>query len=320
MSPPPQDVLVIGAGAAGLTASVMLARAKLRVLVVSTPNRRNSCVESVHNVPYAEGVSPQQLYGRLEETAEEYGVTLVWDEVLQAEADASGVAVTTRGGERYTADRLLLATGPIDELPPWLPEDVWGKTAFECPFCHTHEHDGKPFASVGRGLEAIGMALMSIQYATTMTAVVSDENAAGTPMAERLRQAGGIVLVDEVAAADRDAAGALTLHTKGGHEVAAGALLIPGVKKHNLRFVPQLGLELNENGGIGTTTLGQTANPRVWCAGNGSGNGPYFMWTGAAASGINAARSICEDIAFGPLLESYWTQVKKTPGDQGQKA
>ncbi|MEU2061995.1 NAD(P)/FAD-dependent oxidoreductase [Streptomyces sp. NPDC013455] len=320
MSSPPHDVVVIGAGAAGLTASVMLARAKLRVLVVSTETRRNSCVEAVHNVPYAEGVPPAQLYGTMEETAREYGVTFVWDEVLTAEADETGVAVGTRGGARYTADRLLLATGPIDEMPPWLPEGVWGKTVFECPFCHTHEHDGKPFASVGRGLEAIGMALMSIQYATAMTAVVSDENAARTPMADRLRQAGGTVLVDEVTAADRDADGALTLYTKGGAEVAAGALLIPGVKKHNLRFVPQLGLELNERGGIGTTTLGQTSNPRVWCAGNGSGDGPYFMWTGAAASGINAARSICEDIAFGPLLDSYWDQLKKTPGGQGQKA
>ncbi|WP_263166122.1 NAD(P)/FAD-dependent oxidoreductase [Streptomyces sp. SCSIO ZS0520] len=320
MSSPPHDVVVIGAGAAGLTASVMLARAKLRVLVVSTENRRNSCVDAVHNVPYAEGVSPAQLYGSMEATAEEYGVDFVWDEVLEAEAGDAGVAVRTRGGGRHTADRLLLATGPIDELPSWLPEGVWGKTAFECPFCHTHEHDGKPFASVGTGLEAIGMALMSIQYATTMTAVVSDESAAGTPMAERLRQAGGTVLVDEITGADRDAGGSMTLHTKGGAEVAAGALLIPGVKKHNLRFVPQLGLELNQNGGISTTTLGQTANPRVWCAGNGSGNGPYFMWTGAAASGINAARSICEDIAFGPLLDSYWTQVKKTPGEQGQKA
>ncbi|WP_158070528.1 NAD(P)/FAD-dependent oxidoreductase [Streptomyces luteocolor] len=320
MSRPPYDVIVIGAGAAGLTASVMLARAKLRVLVVSTENRRNSCVDSVHNVPYAEGVAPALLYGTMEETARTYGVTLVWDEVLEAESGDLGVAVVTRGGDRYTADRLLLATGPIDELPSWLPEGVWGKNVFECPFCHTHEHDGKPFAAVGVGLEAIGMALMSLQYATVMTAVVSDGEAARTPMAERLRQRGGVVLVDEVTAAARGTDGALTLHTKGGAEVDAGALLIPGVKKHNLRFVPQLGLELNKKGGIDTTTLGQTSDPRVWCAGNGSGDGPYFMWTGAAASGVNAARSICEDIAFGPLLDSYWTQLKKTPAGQEPKA
>ena len=48
-----------------------------------------------------------------------------------------------------------------------------------------------------------------------------------------------------------------------------------------------------------------TSNPLVYSAGNVEGTS-YFMWTGAASSGINAARAICEDLAFASELLDDW--------------
>lgn len=304
------DVVVIGAGSAGLTASVMLARTKLRVLVISLRERFNSVAEGVRNLPYAEGIAPSELYASMERTALEYGVEFVWDEARTASATDDGLIVETRENGVFTAGRLLLATGPVPRLPGWLPEGTWGKCVFDCPFCHTYENDGDPFVCVGRGRETLGMALMTVQYASTLTAVIQDEEAAASALAERLRERGGRVLVDEVATAARRAAGGVDMVTKGGVALTAGAVMLTNVKQPDVRFAAPLGLELNERGGILTTVSGRTSHPRVWSAG--SANAPsFFLWTGAASSGQNAAQSICEDIAFGPLQQSYRQQLKR---------
>ncbi|GAA2520359.1 NAD(P)/FAD-dependent oxidoreductase [Winogradskya humida] len=305
------DVVVIGAGAAGLTAAVMLARTKLQVLVVALRDRFNSAAEGVRNLPYAEGIAPSDLYGTMERTAIGYGVRFVWDEARTASATDDLVTVATRENGEFTADRLLLATGPVTDLPAWLPEGTWGKRVFECPFCHTYENDGDHFACVGAGRETLGMALMSVQYAATMTAVIRDEEAAAGPLADRLRARGGTVLVDEVATASTLAGGEIEMVTKGGVTLTAGAILLTGVKQPAVRFAETLGLELNERGGARTLVSGRTSHPRVWSAG--SANAPsFFLWTGAASSGQNAAQSICEDIAFGPLQSSYWQELGRT--------
>jgi thioredoxin reductase (NADPH) len=295
----PYDVIVVGAGAAGLSAAVMLGRQKRRVLVVSLKRRRNSPADRVNNVPFAHGTPPGEVYRKMESDAAGYGVEFVWDEVRTAWATDETVGVRTADSGSFSAGRLLLATGPVDDLPDWIPEGQWGRTVFDCPYCHTLEHDGADFVAVGSGEETLQHALLCRQYADGLTAVVSDPEALGSPLAERLRSVGAQVVADTVRSARALPAGGLLLVTGKGREITAGAVVLDtAIQRPNQVLPKALGLELNPHGFPRTTLFGQTSHPRVYNTGKSNPSSPYFAWTGAAASGLNAARKISEDLAF----------------------
>ncbi len=291
------DVIIVGAGAAGLSAAVLLSRARHRTLVVSLTTRRNSSAEVVNNVPYAHGTPPSKLFAKMEADAQRYATEFVWDEVTSAHADGSGVVVTTRSGDNYRGRRLLLAAGTVNEMPEWVPPEAWGKSVFDCPYCHTYENAGKAFVSVGLGLEALKHALLCRQYTDDLTTLISDPAFADHELAERLRRAGSQVVVDTVESAIVLPNGELLLGTAHGRELTAGTVVLDFVIRPNQLLPNQLGLELNHHGYPRATLFGKTSSPLVYSAGNAPGS-PYFMWSGAACSGINAARQICEDIAF----------------------
>ncbi|WP_312897533.1 NAD(P)/FAD-dependent oxidoreductase [Kitasatospora kifunensis] len=292
------DVIIIGAGAAGLSAAVLLGRSKHRVLVASLRTRRNSPAESVHNVPYVDGTPPAEVYAKMEADAASYGVEFVWDEVLSAHIDEGHIVVETRSSGAFTGGRLLLAAGTVNELPSWVPDEAWGKSVFDCPYCHTYENDGATFVSVGAGDEALKHALLCRQYASSLTTLISDPAAAESELADRLRKIGADVFVDTIDAATVLPSGGLQLATTSGRELLAGTVVLDFVIRPNQRFTSALGLELNNHGYPRATLFGQTSHPLVYSTGNSPGS-PYFMWTGAACSGVNAARKICEDLAYG---------------------
>lgn len=292
---PPYDVIVLGAGAAGLTSALMLGRSRRRVLVVSERRRRNSSADSVHNIPFIEGTNPSELYGKMERDALSYGVDFVWDNAVSAQAQEFAVVHTANRGS-FTGRMLLLATGVIDQLPAWLPDGAWGTQAFDCPFCHTREHAEQPFVCVGEGIVTLEHALFATQHTDDITAIVSDPSVLDSDKAVRLRKAGGRVLLDTVAGATRTPSGALAMVTTQGHELTAGIVLLSGTKRPGTKIAKSIGLELDEHGWPVSSPFGRTSNPRVWNAGNVSDQ--YLMWTGAASSGLNAALSISEELAW----------------------
>ncbi|MEU6860404.1 NAD(P)/FAD-dependent oxidoreductase [Glycomyces sp. NPDC046736] len=291
------DIIIAGAGAAGLSAALMLGRSKSRVLVISQKRRRNSTAAKVNNVPFAHGESPEAVYTKMERDAAEAGAQFVWDTIDAVSADDDRVTVETVHNGVYTARRLLLATGRVDRLPSWLPSGIWGRTAFDCPYCHTFENDGKDFAVIGNeGPNAVVMARLAQAYARSMTVIVqSPEAVKAHPRAADLLQADGArIVIDEVERADVLESGRLRLRTRGDVLHEADVLLLTEVPQPDHRFTAQLGLELNQAGYPATDLNGRTSHPRVYSAGNALGSA-YYMWTGAAASGLNAARAIWED-------------------------
>src|ERR1700678_1525956 len=104
------DVIVVGAGVAGLTAATMLGRVRRKVIVISRRGRRNSSAESVNNVPYADGLRPAVIYSKMESGARKYGVRIVWDEVRAVRSGEEGVEAQGERCGKVLGRRLVLAT------------------------------------------------------------------------------------------------------------------------------------------------------------------------------------------------------------------
>ncbi|OOV20944.1 hypothetical protein SM007_35705 [Streptomyces avermitilis] len=158
---------------------------------------------------------------------------------------------------------------------------------------------------MGTGDETLKLAALSRQFAKRMTVLVGDPSASRGRLAGLLSRHDVEVLCDEVVRASADPAGGVILETAHGRTLSADTLLLGDVARPYRKFAEDLDLELSADGFPETSLYGMTSNPLVYSAGNVEGS-PYFMWTGAASSGINAARAICEDLAFASELLDDW--------------
>ena len=140
------DVVVIGGGAAGLSAALALGRARRTVLVIDAGAPRNAAAGHVHNYLGREGIAPGDLLavGRAEVAG--YGGDIVTGIVASVErpdgskndpADGARFRAVLADGRSVLARRLLVTTGLVDELPevPGLGER-WGRDVLHCPYCH----------------------------------------------------------------------------------------------------------------------------------------------------------------------------------------
>src|SRR4051794_31280844 len=136
------DVAVVGGGAAGLSAALVLGRALRPVAVIDAGNPRNAPAAEMHGYLSRDGIPPQQLLaaGRAEVTG--YGVTLIKGVVAAIDP---GFTIRLAGGCDLQARRVLVTTGVGDELPN-IPGvgDRWGRDLLHCPYCHGWEVRDQP--------------------------------------------------------------------------------------------------------------------------------------------------------------------------------
>jgi thioredoxin reductase len=141
------DVAIVGGGAAGLSAALVLGRARRRVAVVDAGAPRNAPAAHMQGFLSRDGMPPADLLAAGRAEAAGYGVELVEDTVTAIEA---GFVVRLAGGRALQARRILVATGARDELPE-IPgvEARWGRDLLHCPYCHGWEVRDQPIGVAG---------------------------------------------------------------------------------------------------------------------------------------------------------------------------
>ncbi|CAM5602807.1 NAD(P)/FAD-dependent oxidoreductase [Streptomyces violaceorubidus] len=133
------DVVVVGGGAAGLSAALVLGRSRLRTLVVDAGEPRNAPSDHMQGYLTRDGMSPAEFLALGREEIARYGVELVRDRAVDVCRDED-FAVRLAGGRTVRARRLIVTTGLRDELPavPGVAER-YGRDVLHCPFCHGWE-------------------------------------------------------------------------------------------------------------------------------------------------------------------------------------
>jgi thioredoxin reductase len=160
MSVAQYDAIIVGGGAAGLSAALVLGRARREVLVLDDGRPRNAAAEFSHGFMTRDGERPADLarYAR-RELAAYPSVRIEATAAVDAVAAGDGFTVTDRSGATHRAKKVLLATGVFDELPdvPGL-QDRWGTSIFVCPFCDGWEVRDRLIAVYGKGRESLELA------------------------------------------------------------------------------------------------------------------------------------------------------------------
>lgn len=163
------DCLVIGAGPAGLTAALYLARFKRRSLIVDAGDPRAAWIPTSHNIPFFErGITGREILVRERAHACHYGAEIVEGKVVRLEKRDDGIfhahveVVPGAKGRSFnvTARNVLLATGARDIEPdlPDVPDAVRRGLVRYCPICDGYEAQHKAIAVIGRGARGLGEA------------------------------------------------------------------------------------------------------------------------------------------------------------------
>lgn len=198
------DVVVVGGGAAGLSAGLALARARRSVLVIDSGTPRNAPADHVHNYLGREGVPPGELLalGRAEVAA--YGGQVVSGHVTSAQPiPGGGFRTQLADGRTVTSRRLLVTTGLVDELPdvPGVAER-WGRDVLHCPYCHGWEVRDQALGILATNPMAVHQAMLFRQWSADVTLFVHTGPAPPPEQAEQLAARGIPVVEGEVAAVE----------------------------------------------------------------------------------------------------------------------
>ncbi len=160
------DVIIVGAGPAGLSAALWLGRGRRQVLVCDAGKARNAVSHAMHGFLTRDGTAPLEFaqLGRAELRSYP-NVGLCEVEVLDAERVNIHFTVTLADHSRLDTRKLLFTTGIVDELPPLAGiEPFYGKSVFNCPFCDGWEVRDQPLAVYGKDKEGKHLALQLTQW------------------------------------------------------------------------------------------------------------------------------------------------------------
>lgn len=272
------DVVVLGGGAAGLNAALMLGRSRRSVVVLDAGDPRNAPAEGIHGLLGNEGTPPAEFLARGRAEVRTYGGLVVPATVRDARAIPSEdgdlrFRIELTDGRAIEARRVVVATGLRDELPaiPGLAAH-WGHGVVHCPFCHGYEVRDR---AIGIPATQPSHAHLALLFRALSEDVVVFAPGVRFEEADLARFAAlGIVVREEpiqevVSAPD----GALAGVRLAGGEVIARDVLATGT-----RMVPRLdgleglGLPVEEMPLIGAKVAsgraGATGVPGVWVAGN----------------------------------------------------
>jgi len=294
------DCIVVGGGAAGLSAALVLGRARRRTLVVDAGEQSNRVAHGIGGLLGHDGRPPAELYAQgRRELAAYRSVTILDGRVTDARREGSGdgdpfaLTIAPAGGdERIERTRaVLLATGmeyrPRAELPGLGP--LWGDTVFHCPFCHGWEVQGEPLAVLAGGDDGVHMALMLQAWSDDVVLLAGDVPPAGR---ERLAAAGVAVEERPVAALRAEAGRLAGVVLADGTELERRGLLVATTLHQRTDLAARLGVETAPPGpqaidALVLDPLQATTVPGVWAAGDTTGQPPSVA--GAIASGMMAA-------------------------------
>jgi thioredoxin reductase len=289
------DVVIVGGGAAGLSAALVLSRARRTVLVIDSGAPRNAPASHMHGFLSRDGMPPAELLaaGRAEVTG--YGGRVVTGTVTDVTScESTGFHVLLADGTRVTGRRLLLATGLGDELPD-IPgiADRWARDVLHCPYCHGYEVRDRRLGVLGWTPGAARYAQIVRQWSDDVVYFTAGELLTATDRAHLIARQ--IAVVDgSVARILVDDDRLTGIETTGGRTVARDALFVPPRFRPHNALIHRLGARTDEDGWVATGSTGRTSVPGLWVAGNLSN--PRAQVITAAGEGSAAAIDINADL------------------------
>ncbi|MBE9917063.1 NAD(P)/FAD-dependent oxidoreductase [Paenibacillus donghaensis] len=299
------DVAIIGGGPAGLSAGLMLGRARKQTIVIDEGRPRNAVTREAHGFLTRDGISPSEFRRIAKEQLRAYpSVSQAEDTVVSISGEDGYFLLETATGMKIASKKLLFAVGMKDRKLgiPGLAE-VYGKSAFVCPYCDGWELRDEPLVVISRGAALMHFAPLLSGWTKRFVVCTNGPDELSEAERDELRDH-HIPLFDAPIRAIVSREGMVNhVALEDGTEIPCTGIffkseLVPGTD------LPQsLGCRISDSGVIAVDEFGKSSVPGVYAAGDASSL--MHQSIAAAASGAVAAAAI-----NGELNQEAWQKTQ----------
>lgn len=297
------ECAIIGGGPAGLSAALVLGRARRRVALFDEGEPRNAVTREAHGFLTRDGIAPAELRRAAHEDIRKYGNVSVRRAKVAEVANERGLfRLRTEEGERFEAKKLIVATGLKERLPAIDGlRELYGRSLFSCPYCDGWELRDQPLIVIGeQESKAYHLAKTASQWSRNLLLCTN-----GSPIAEgrkRALEANGIRWNESRIRVLLGTSGILDkVIFEGGEEERRRGGFVVSEWFQGSAIAESLGCKMNEKGGIDTDEFGRTSVEGVFAAGDASVISPAQLIV-AAAEGSRAAMGVNGDLIHESFL------------------
>ena len=267
------DSVIVGAGPAGLTAALYMARYLRRPVVIHDGSARAARIPDSFNVPgFPEGISGADLLAQMTQQAEQFGARLVEGQIDRAGREGAGFVLNAADGRRWRARTLILATGitlhQVD-MPHELHEAAIRAGVLRyCPICDGFEYRNKRIVVVGCDEQGAAEALFMRHFSGDITLVPRAFSELDDATRDALERA-GITVIERRIARYAPSSDAMVIHLEGLGEPLSFDLMVPGLGvTPRFELAAQLGVAINAKGCCDENALFDSGVPGLWVAGD----------------------------------------------------
>ncbi len=295
------DCTVVGGGAAGLSAALVLGRARRRTLLLDAGGQSNRIAEGIGGLLGQDGRPPADFYALGRDELAAYP-TVEWrpESATGAERIAEGFELVLADGTRVRTRTLLLATGS-DYAPPEIPgvADRWGRSVFHCPFCHGWEVREQPLGVLDGAASGAERALLLKAWSDDVTLLTGGPAQLDAADMARLDAAGIAVEQRPVAALHGPGTELESIEFEDGSQLRCAGLMVPAPMRGRIALAEDLGAQLADPNPIFITALAvdamfRTTTPGLFAAGDVAGEMPSVA--SAVAAGSKAAAMVVREL------------------------
>jgi thioredoxin reductase (NADPH) len=303
------EIVIVGAGPAGLTAGIYVARQNVSCLIISKDlGGQMNLIPRLENYPGAIMTSGQILAKTLETQYLSFKGEIVYDTVEKIDESEGGFKIKTTRSE-YAAKSVVLAPGKVPNMLGLENEsDYFNKGIHYCTKCDAPFYQGRTTASVGVGNYLLESGLLLSRMASKMYLILRGAKLAGDKdLVAAIENNKNIEIVTQSsvkAISGNSVLQQITIVDSSGAEkvLDVDALFIEMGSKINLDYVKHL-VKINTKGEIEIESGGMTSHPAIFAAGDAT-TIPYKQIIVACGDGSNAGLS-----AF-----NYLEKLKGKPG------